>query len=65
MGMIQYTIGATAGAFVGMFHNGTGLPMVMTMACCAFMGSIAVMCAHRLNSIQHNTLRLFEAEAEA
>lgn len=47
MGTIQYTLGATAGAFVGMFHNGTGMPMVMTMACCALVGSCAVICAHR------------------
>jgi len=42
LGTIQYTIGATAGAFVGLFHNGTGLPMVMTMTCCAMVGTIAV-----------------------
>ncbi|RII27650.1 MAG: Bcr/CflA family drug resistance efflux transporter [Geobacter sp.] len=65
LGTIQYTIGATAGAFVGMFHNGTGLPMVLTMACCAFVGSSAVMCTHRLNSSQHATLRSFDAETEA
>jgi DHA1 family bicyclomycin/chloramphenicol resistance-like MFS transporter len=50
LGMIQYTLGATAGVFVGMFHDGTGLPMVMTMACSACVGGIAVMCASRLRS---------------
>ena len=42
LGTIQYTLGATAGAFVGMFQNGTGLPMILTMTCCAVVGRIAV-----------------------
>jgi DHA1 family bicyclomycin/chloramphenicol resistance-like MFS transporter len=45
MGTIQYSLGATAGAFVGMFHNGTGLPMVLTMSGCAVLGTIAAWCA--------------------
>jgi DHA1 family bicyclomycin/chloramphenicol resistance-like MFS transporter len=52
LGTIQYTMGATAGVFVGMFHNGTGLPMVMTMACCAIVGSIAVMGTSRTVSVR-------------
>ena len=42
MGTIQYTIGATAGAFVGMCHNGTALPMVLTMTCCSIIGTISI-----------------------
>ncbi len=45
LGTIQYTIGATAGAFVGLSHNGTGLPMVLTMAGCSVVGTIAIRCA--------------------
>ena len=42
LGTIQYTIGATAGVFVGMFHNGTALPTVLTMAGCAVVGCLAI-----------------------
>jgi DHA1 family bicyclomycin/chloramphenicol resistance-like MFS transporter len=38
LGTIQYSIGASAGALVGLLHNGTGLPMTATMAAC---GSVA------------------------
>jgi DHA1 family bicyclomycin/chloramphenicol resistance-like MFS transporter len=38
LGTIQYTLGACAGAFVGMFHNGTPLPMVSTMTVCGIVG---------------------------
>lgn len=47
LGTIQYTIGATAGAFVGTYHNGTSLPMVLTMACCAVLGNFAFMVAQK------------------
>ncbi len=47
LGTIQYTLGATAGAFVGMFHNGTGLPMVLTMTACSVVGTLATACAQR------------------
>jgi DHA1 family bicyclomycin/chloramphenicol resistance-like MFS transporter len=42
LGTIQYTLGATAGALVGMFHNGTAIPMTATMAFCGVMGLCAV-----------------------
>ena len=42
LGTIQYTLGATAGALVGMFHNGTAVPMIVTMATCGVMGWCAV-----------------------
>lgn len=38
LGTIQYTLGATAGAVVGMFHNGTSVPMTATMAACGVVG---------------------------
>jgi MFS transporter, DHA1 family, multidrug resistance protein len=41
LGTIQYTIGATAGALVGIFHNDTALPMIATMAACGVVGRFA------------------------
>jgi DHA1 family bicyclomycin/chloramphenicol resistance-like MFS transporter len=38
LGTIQYTLGASAGALVGMFHNGTALPMISTMTACGIVG---------------------------
>lgn len=38
LGTIQYTLGATAGAVVGMLHNGTALPITATMAACGVVG---------------------------
>jgi MFS transporter, DHA1 family, multidrug resistance protein len=38
LGTIQYTLGATAGALVGIFHNETALPMIVTMATCGVVG---------------------------
>lgn len=42
LGTIQYTLGATAGAFVGLFHNGTALPMTVIMTTCGVVGWCAV-----------------------
>lgn len=38
LGTIQYTLGATAGALVGMLHNSTAVPMIATMAACGLVG---------------------------
>lgn len=38
LGTIQYSIGASAGAVVGMLHNRSALPMTATMAACALLG---------------------------
>ena len=38
LGAIQYTLGASAGAIVGMLHNDTALPMTATMAVCGVVG---------------------------
>jgi MFS transporter, DHA1 family, multidrug resistance protein len=45
LGTIQYTLGASGGAMVGFFHNGTALPMTATMAICGMVGLAAVMTA--------------------
>lgn len=42
LGTIQYTLGASAGALVGMFHNGTAVPMTASMAACGVVGWCAV-----------------------
>ena len=42
LGTIQYSIGATAGAMVGVLHNGTAVPMTATMAACGVLGWCAV-----------------------
>ncbi|PLX95702.1 MAG: Bcr/CflA family drug resistance efflux transporter [Desulfuromonas sp.] len=38
LGTIQYSLGAIAGAIVGLCHNGTALPMVAVIAGCGFFG---------------------------
>lgn len=42
LGTIQYTLGASAGALVGMCHNSTALPMAVSMAICGVVGWLAV-----------------------
>ncbi len=48
LGTIQYTLGATAGAVVGMLHNGTAGPMTATMAFCGIVGLCAAIDRHPL-----------------
>jgi len=62
LGTIQYTMGATAGAFVGMFHNGTGLPMILTMATCSVVGTMAAMGARRSEPVPASAVDGCEAE---
>lgn len=63
LGTIQYALGATAGVFVGMFHNGTGIPMILTMASCSIMGGIAAWLARRPEPVEEAELNGCEAEA--
>lgn len=42
LGTIQYTLGASAGALVGMLNNGTAMPMTATMTACGVVGWCAV-----------------------
>lgn len=51
LGTIQYTLGATAGAFVGIFHNGTAMPMTASMAACGVVGWCAVVGVNRSSLI--------------
>jgi DHA1 family bicyclomycin/chloramphenicol resistance-like MFS transporter len=50
MGTIQYTLGASAGALVGMLHNGTALPMTATMTACGVGGWCAIVGLARSSS---------------
>ena len=43
LGTIQYLLGASGGALVGAFHNGTAVPMTGAMALCGVLGFIAVL----------------------
>jgi len=47
LGTIQYTLGASGGALVGLFHNGTALPMTATMAVCGSAGLAALIAARQ------------------
>jgi DHA1 family bicyclomycin/chloramphenicol resistance-like MFS transporter len=42
LGAIQYTLGASAGALVGILHNGTAVPMTATMTACGVVGWCAI-----------------------
>lgn len=50
LGTIQYTLGASAGALVGMFHNGTAVLMTATMAACGVAGWCAAVGLARSSS---------------
>ncbi|GFO55747.1 Bcr/CflA family drug resistance efflux transporter [Geomonas sp. Red276] len=47
LGTIQYTLGASGGALVGLFSNGTAIPMTATMALCGVVGLAAVVTGKR------------------
>ncbi|MCM0082595.1 multidrug effflux MFS transporter [Geomonas sp. Red32] len=47
LGTIQYTLGASGGALVGLFSNGTAVPMTVTMALCGVIGLGAVVTGTR------------------
>ena len=49
LGMLQFTIGAATGALVGLFHDGTGRPMALTMAGCAAISALITIAAERQN----------------
>ena len=42
LGVFQFGLGALSGALVGMFHNGTALPMAVGLACCAVAGWVVL-----------------------
>ena len=49
LGMLQYALGAAAGAVVGLLHNGTALPMAGTVAGCGVCGALVLAVSERLH----------------
>ncbi|NVN99962.1 MAG: multidrug effflux MFS transporter [Geobacteraceae bacterium] len=47
LGTIQYSIGASAGALVGVLHSGTAVPMTATMAACGVVAWFAIVGVRR------------------
>jgi DHA1 family bicyclomycin/chloramphenicol resistance-like MFS transporter len=47
LGMLQYALGAGAGAVVSLLHNGTALPMAGTVVCCGLCGSLVLAVGER------------------
>ncbi|WZP00161.1 Bcr/CflA family multidrug efflux MFS transporter [Isosphaeraceae bacterium EP7] len=47
LGMLQFAVGAAAGALVGFFHDGTARPMALTMAGCATISLIVTLTAEK------------------
>ena len=50
LGMLQFSIGAAAGAIVGIFHDGTARPMAYTMAGCAVISLVITLAAEGANA---------------
>ena len=42
LGVFQFGLGAGSGALVGVFHNGTAMPMALGLAACALAGLVAL-----------------------
>lgn len=47
LGAFQMALGAVASALVGMFFNGTAIPMAAIMACCCVIGFVVLLLGHR------------------
>lgn len=56
LGTIQYAIGASAGAVVGMLHNSTALPMTATMAVCGGVAWFAIVGVRLITRAQSGTI---------
>jgi DHA1 family bicyclomycin/chloramphenicol resistance-like MFS transporter len=42
LGIVQFVLGAVGGALVGVFHNGTAMPMAIQIACFALISAAAL-----------------------
>jgi MFS transporter, DHA1 family, multidrug resistance protein len=51
LGMLQFTVGAATGALVGVFHDGTGLPMALTIAACGAISLLITANGERRESL--------------
>ena len=47
LGTLQFAVGAAAGAVVGVFHDGTGLPMALTIAGCGALSLLITVASER------------------
>jgi DHA1 family bicyclomycin/chloramphenicol resistance-like MFS transporter len=47
LGTLQFTVGAATGALVGIFHDGTGLPMSLTIAGCGALSLFITLASER------------------
>lgn len=67
MGALQMVFGALASALVGIFFNGTALPMAVIMAFCAVGGLVLLLSGHRKmelaasqDELEHQTMEMIE-----
>jgi DHA1 family bicyclomycin/chloramphenicol resistance-like MFS transporter len=47
LGMLQFAVGAATGAIVGVFHDGTALPMALTIAGCGAFSLLITLASER------------------
>ena len=47
LGMLQFAVGAATGAIVGLFHDGTALPMALTIAACGALSLLITAAGER------------------
>jgi DHA1 family bicyclomycin/chloramphenicol resistance-like MFS transporter len=52
LGIIQFILGATGGALVGIFHNGTALPMAIQIACYALVARAILLLTPKRAAVQ-------------
>jgi MFS transporter, DHA1 family, multidrug resistance protein len=50
LGMLQFSVGATTGALVGLFHDGTARPMAFVMAGCAAVSFLITILTEKLKA---------------
>ncbi len=51
LGMLQFAVGAATGAIVGVFHDGTGLPMALTIAGCGALSLVITVAGERRKAL--------------
>src|SRR4051812_29958056 len=56
LGMLQFAVGAATGAIVGVFHDGTPLPMALTIAACGAASLAVTFASERRDSLATATV---------
>ena len=51
LGTLQFAVGAATGAVVGVFHDGTGLPMALTIAACGAVSLLITAAGERRGAL--------------